>query len=151
MKPGKTTCRTLLLVTVVAAALMALTTCSNPVSDALNSPSFGLVGTWVSGTMMASSNPGACYKLTVNVDGTFRSQDGSGTMVTTGTYTVESVSVSGNSRTFRVHYVSAGINHSYVLARVTGGTVYESDYTGALPYPSTILPGTGNYMKFWPE
>jgi hypothetical protein len=152
MKPGKITCRTLLLIAVIAAALItlvAVSTCTNPVGEALNSPSFGLVGTWISSTAMASYNPGACSRLTVNVDGTFRSQDTGGGIVYTGTYTIDSVSVSGNSRTFRVHYVySAGPAHDWVLARVTGGTLYESVYMGgAGPYPTSITTAGPGYMK----
>ncbi len=149
MKPGKTARRMLPPAMAIAAALialLALSTCTNPVSEALNSPSFGLVGTWVNAIVMASSPPGSCAKLIVNVDGTFRSEDTGGIMVTTGTYTVDSVSVSGNSRTFQVHYVW-GISHSYILSRVTGGTLYESVTNGAPPYPTSITPADPSYMK----
>ena len=151
MKPEKTTYRTLLPAIAIAAALITLitlSTCSNPVSEALNSPSFGLVGTWVSSTISPSSSPGICHRLTVNVDGTFRSEDTGGAMVTTGTYTVDSVSVSGNSRTFRVHYVWGGISHNYILCRVTGGTLYESVYTSIIPYPPSISTSDASYLKF---
>jgi hypothetical protein len=137
----------ILLAAVTAAALIALSTCTNPVSEALNSLSFGLVGTWVNSVVNASSSPGSCGKLTVNDDGTFRSEDTGGGMVSTGTYTVDSVSVSGDSRTFKVHYQWAGINESYVLARVRGGTHYESQYNTMTPYPSSISTASPNYMK----
>jgi hypothetical protein len=145
MKPGKMI-RRVLLVTAIAAALIALSTCTNPVGEALNSPSFGLVGTWVNAIPLATANPGSCGRLIVNVDGTFRSEDSTGGMVTTGTYTVDSVSVSGNSRTFQVHYVW-GISHAYILSRVTGGTLYESVTNGTLPYPTSITTGGPGYMK----
>ncbi len=149
MNQGKNTRRMLLPVTAIAiaAALIALSTCTNPVSEALNSPSFGLVATWVNTIPSATSTPGTCGRLTVNVDGTFRSEDSTGGMFNIGTYTVDNVSVSSNSRTFRVHYVSGGISHDYVLCRVTGGTLYESVSSGTLPYPTTIATIGPNYMK----
>lgn len=137
----------ILLAAVTAAALIALSTCTNPVSEALNSLSFGLVGTWVNSVVNASSSPGSCGKLTVNDDGTFRSEDTGGGMVSTGTYTVDSVSVSGDSRTFKVHYEWGGMNHNFILTRVRGGTLYESVYNFNPPYPSSISTASPNYMK----
>jgi len=76
----------------------------------------------------------------------FRAGDTGGGMVSTGTYTIDSVSLSGNSRTFQIHYVYASINHNYVLARVTDGTSYASNYTTMLPYPTLVDTGGPGYM-----
>jgi hypothetical protein len=148
MKAARTTLRAVLWVTVAAAALVALGSCPNPVADLLNSKSWGLLGTWVNSTHTADFNPGTFYKLTVRSDGTFRSEDQAGGMFYEGTYTVDGVTVSGNIRTFRVHYdYAAGTADAYVLCRVTDGTTYESAFTGMLPYPTVIPPpGDANYF-----
>jgi hypothetical protein len=146
MKAGKTKICALLMAAAVVAALLVLATCSNPVSDLLNAGGWGLLGTWVSSRTIEYA-PGMFYKLTVNADGTFRSEDQLGMSVNTGTYTVDSVSVSGNSRTLQVHYVFAGgISHHFVLARVTDGTTYESVYSVTPPYPSMLLATDPNYL-----
>ena len=128
-----------------AVASLTLASCPNPVADLLNTKSWGLLGTWVS-TRTIEYSPGMFYKLTVNADGTFRSEDQLGMSVSTGTYTVDSVSVSGNTRTLQVHYVfQGGITHHYVLIRVTDGTAYESVY-GIGAYPAMLIITDPGYL-----
>ena len=148
MKPGRTTLRAVLWVTVAAAALLALGSCPNPVADLLNSKSWGLLGTWVS-SMTIEYSPGRFYKLTVNADGTFRTENLNGSMSTEGAYAIDSVAVSGNSRTYMIDYSwgpPATVAHHYVLARVTDGITYESVYNSVGPYPSSIVPGSPEYL-----
>jgi hypothetical protein len=146
MKAAKTTRRAILL----AAAVIGLSACTNPIFDLLGADNWGLVGTWVNSNYISYDGPGRCYKLTVRNDGTFSSQDPLGTsggQYDEGTYTVQSVSVSGNSRTFQVHYSWDGIEHNYVLTRVTDGTSYESVF-GIGGYPATILITDSTFNQY---
>lgn len=148
MKAAKTTLRAILLAAAAATVMVALAGCPNPVGDLLNAKSWGLLGTWVSSRTIEYS-PGMFYMLTVNADGTFRSEDQLGMSVSAGTYTVDSVTVSGSARTFQIHYVWGPLatqSHHYVLARVTDGTSYASNYTTMLPYPTLVDTGGPGYM-----
>ncbi|OHD23363.1 MAG: hypothetical protein A2064_09030 [Spirochaetes bacterium GWB1_66_5] len=84
----------------------------------------------------------------MNADGTFLSQDFGATINITGTYLMESVSVSGNVRTLKIHFTYSGSMNDYVLAKVTDGNTYESVYTTLLPYPTTISTGDLSYKEF---
>ncbi len=149
MKPGKTTLRAISCVAIAAIALLALASCPNPVADMLKSEGWGLLGTWVS-NRTADYSPGVFHKLTVNANGTFRSENDTGSMSSEGTYVVDSVTVSGNARTFMIDFtygIPPTYSHNYVLARVTDGTTYENASTTFLPYPS-VIPPPGDPMYF---
>lgn len=146
MKTAKTTLRALLLAAAAAAVMVALASCPNPVADLLNAEGWGLLGTWVAPDT-GGSMPGYFVKLTVRADGTFHAQDLGGAMYSQGTYVVDEVSVSGNSRAFKIHYTFGSIlpySHHYVLAIVTDGTSYESNYSSTEPYPPDINTGMGH-------
>lgn len=148
MKTAKTTLKALLLAAAAAAVMVALASCPNPVGDLLNAKSWGLLGTWVNPVYQSDGRPGQFAKLVVNADGTFRSQDSDIATVKTGTYVVDSVSVSGNTRTLKVHYnYDAGAVDDFVLIKVTDGANYESVYSDFLPYPSMILITEPTYME----
>ena len=145
MKAAKTTLRALLLAAAAAAVMVALASCPNPVADLLNSDGWGLIGQWQS-LNRTGSNPGNFYKLTVRADGSFTAVDSTASITIIGNYAVESLAVSGEVRTMKIHFTYSGSMHEYALARVTNGTTYESVVSGLLPYPSSISTGDPNYL-----
>jgi hypothetical protein len=127
MKKNWTGLRTLLMGTAAAIVLIAATACTNPVSDVLGSKSWGLLGTWV------NQSYGPYYPTVTQAssiylggDGTFKSTSTMGILV--GTYSIDSVSISGTVRTYQITVVtgSPAPTTTWVLARVTNGTTYES-------------------------
>jgi hypothetical protein len=138
------------------AVLLGLTTCSNPVSEILNSRSLGMVGTWINtnpALSMYGSLP-APYKIVVRNDGTFATSDSTGTMASSsGTYAISSVSLSGDTRTYTIdfYWTSASPIHAYALVRIVGVTTWESNtYSNPMTpgYPPAINPSdTMTYSK----
>jgi len=147
MNKANTVRRVLALALVAAGAMLMAAACTNPVLSALTamtSKSFGLAGTW--GNSFYSMNmylPG-CYRLVINSDGTIITKNSSGTS-DTGTYVINSVSISGNTRTYTFH--TTAFYSYYVLARVTGTTLEIQ--ISSFSYPSAINPSDPmNYATY---
>lgn len=133
------------------AVLMVVLGCSNPVFGILGSKSLGLVGPWknTNVSLIASSSPPLAYNLVLNADGTFRSSDSGSTIVNSGTYTVDSVTTQGSTRTYQIHFAYGAGMHCYALVVVTNSTTYETNGSGALPYPAVIDPtNITTYSKY---
>lgn len=88
----------------LALAMFLMAGCANPVADVLNANEWGLVATWVNSSSISSS-PNNSGKLELMADGTFKATSSGGGMSSSGSYTVESVSVDGNTRTYKIHFV----------------------------------------------
>jgi hypothetical protein len=134
------------LLFVVLAAVVAAAACTNPVSVLLDSKGWGMLGTW-GNQMYNLSYPPQSTTLTMNADGTFASF---GTGITTnGTYIVDSVSISGNSRTYTVHF-NWGVptTNYYALIRIMDSTSYQSNGSNYLPYPTVIDSGGSGYATY---
>jgi TRAP-type mannitol/chloroaromatic compound transport system substrate-binding protein len=146
MNTRGTAIKAAILAVIAAAVLIAAAACANPVATALNSRSWGLVGTWVNSSYGGFMNLPKCPKVTIYSDGSFMAYDFGATATSTGTYTIDSVSASGNARTYQVHFSwAAGVNNSYSLLRITGGTTFETESSSTLPYAPAIDPANISY------
>jgi hypothetical protein len=137
---------------VSAIALLALATCSNPVFEALQSDQWGLVGRWTNPDYYDMFGLPRCYVLELKDDGTIFIDNGTGATAP-GTYTVESVSSSGTTRTFEIHFVvfdeSGGVSdEEYARVRITDLTSFEGNIVGSLPYPTVIDSAGGGYATY---
>lgn len=145
MKRANTTRRFLLLLLIGAGAMLMAAACTNPVLGvltAMTSKSYGLTGRWMNSSAMNGYLPQA-YWLILNSDGTMQSRDGGGATTNNGTYTVNSVSVSGDSRSYQIAVSSA--YYYYCLVKVSGGTKLEIQ-TSYSSYPPSINPAdSANY------
>ncbi len=149
MKAIRERSRILFLALGLALAVFLMAGCANPVADVLNADEWGLVGTWVATSGFAAPSPNNSAKLILNADGTFKAADQSGTMFTTGQYTIAGVSIKKDTRTYQLDFVmSPAMTHTYQLARITDATTYELNAAPLPPYPSSINTSDPNYFKY---
>jgi hypothetical protein len=137
-----------ILAVVAAAVLVAAAACANPVALALNSSSWGLVGTWGNpGYGAYAVSPTQCAVLELRADGTFKATS---TGSIAGTYTIGTVTVTGNTRVYQIRFDIPTPTTLYVLARITDGTTYESVSSMTFTYPTSISAADGSYGKLAP-
>jgi hypothetical protein len=147
MKKNRSAFKTILLCGAAAIALVVATSCANPVADLLNAKSWGMLGTWGNSSYVAGPSVTRAGFLYLNTDNTFRFTDPFGGAGGAGTYVVDSVAVSGTTRTYQITFdqtTGAPTGVYYVLARVTDGDTYES-VSGSFSYPASITIGDPSY------
>lgn len=128
-----------------AAVVLATFACTNPVLGVLTemtAKSFGLTGKWGNPAYGTAGFFPKSVSIVINADGSLTYKDSFG-FTLSGTYTIASTSISGNTRTYSIDVLAgspAPTIHYYTLAKLTGASTLEFQVTTAPPYPTSFNP-----------